>query len=178
MGSMANARAWCLSFGLVLAAALACAPAPAGAQQAFAFGWDPRTGDAVLDARLADINAYGDRYRAAFVDELVRYHAAPRALVGVLLADEHWAPGDLYFACALAEAVGRPCRFVIDLWRESHASGWGEVAARLDVTGDSPDFRRIADGVVASYRRWGRPLPEIEPVEEGTTTQDATDGER
>lgn len=170
MGLNARVRTRVLSLGFGLAATLACAWAPVAAQQAFAFGWDPRTGDAVLDARLADINAYGDRYRAAFVDELVRYHAAPRTLVAALLADEHWAPGDLYFACALAEAVGRPCRFVIDLWREAHATGWGAVAERLDVTGDSPDFRRIAEGVEASYRRWGRPLPVIEPVE-------ATEGE-
>lgn len=181
MGSKAQTRAWFPSPGVVLALVLACAAAPAGAQQAFAFGWDPRTGDAVLDARLADINAYGDRYRAAFVDELVRYHAAPRALVAALLADEHWAPGDLYFACALAEAVGRPCRFVIDLWRESHASGWGAVAARLDVPGDSPDFRRIAEGVEASYRRWGRPLPQVEPAAQPVrepTVEPEADGNR
>ena len=76
--------------GLVVAMSFAM---PAAAQD-FAFGWNPRTGDAAMDARLADINQYGDRYRAAFVDELVRYHAAPRTLVGALLADEHWAPGD------------------------------------------------------------------------------------
>lgn len=187
MGTKTATRKWLPSFGLVLAIALASASTQVSAGQAFAFGWNPRTGDALLDARLADINAYGDRYRAAFVDELVRYHAAPRALAGALLADERWAPGDLYFACALAEAVGRPCRFVIDLWRESHATGWGAVAERLDVTRDSPDFRRIAEGVVASYRRWGRPLPEVEPVVEsaakpaaegGATAEEAADGER
>lgn len=148
------------AFGFVLAAVLSCLAAPASAQAAFAFGWDPRTGDAVLDARLADINGYGDRYRAAFIDELVRYHAAPRALVGALLADEHWAPGDLYFACALAQAVGRPCRHVIELWREAHAGGWGAVAGQLGVEAGSPGFRRIVEGVAASYVRWGRPLPE------------------
>lgn len=148
------------AFGVVLAAALSCLGPPAGAQPAFAHGWDPRTGDAVLDARLEDINRYGDRYRAAFVDELVRYHAAPRTLVGALLEDERWAPGDLYFACALAQAVGRPCRHVIELWREAHAGGWGAIAARLGVETGSPGFRRIAEGVAASYVRWGRPLPE------------------
>ena len=144
----------------VLAMALACIALPAAAQQAFAFAWNPRTGDAVLDARLGDINRYGDRYREAFVDELVRYHAAPRALVGALLADEAWAPGDLYFACALARAAGRPCRHVIERWREAHASGWGEVAAELGVAPGSPAFDRLVEGTGASYARWGRPLPQ------------------
>lgn len=144
---------------LALAVALSASAVPLGAQD-FAFGWDPRTGDATMDARLADINRYGNRYRAAFVDELVRYHAAPRALVDALLADEGWAPGDLYYACALARAVGRPCRHVLDLWRAAHATGWGPVAARLGVPPDSPEFRRIAEGLVASYARWGRPLPD------------------
>lgn len=158
MGTRTTAMKW------GLAAALACLAFPAPGQQPFAFGWDPRTGDAVLDARLADINQYGDRYREAFVDELVRYHAAPRALVGALLADERWAPGDLYFACALAQVAGRPCRHVIQRWRAGHADGWGATAAALDVAPDSAAFRRVADGVEASYDRWGRPLPVVVPA--------------
>ena len=162
MGSGARANPWTPARGLALAMLLACAPAAMAAQPGFAFGWDPRTGDAVLDARLADINRYGDRYRAAFVDELVRYHAAPRALVTALLGDEQWAPGDLYFACALAQAAGRPCRHAIAAWRDGHATGWGAVAARLDMAAGTPGFQRIADGVEASYRRWGRPLPRVD----------------
>ena len=148
--------------GLALAACLLCAlPLQAGD---FAFGWDPRTGDALMDARLADINRYGDRYREAFVDELVRYHAAPRALVGALLEDERWAPGDLYFACALAEVTGRPCRQLLRTWRAAHDAGWAPVAAELGVAPGSVEFRRIAEGLEASYVRWGRPLPVSAPA--------------
>lgn len=167
MGSNACTNRWGPARALLLAMLLACAPVSAAAQPAFAFGWDPRTGDAVLDARLADINTYGDRYQAAFVDELVRYHAAPRALVTALLADEQWAPGDLYFACALAHAAGRPCRHVIAAWRHGHATGWGAVAATLDMAAGSPGFQRITEGVAASYRRWGRPLPDVDGAADG-----------
>lgn len=148
----------------MLAALLSCMAMPAPAQEAFALSGPPRTGDAVLDARLVDINRYGDRYREAFVDELVRYHAAPRALVGALLEDERWAPGDLYFACALAQAAGRPCRHVIQRWRTGHAAGWGATAASLGIAQDDAAFRRVADGVAASYARWGRPLPPVPDV--------------
>ncbi|HET8819849.1 MAG TPA: hypothetical protein VFM73_09945 [Xanthomonadaceae bacterium] len=168
MDIAARVRLFALGVALAIAPVVPVPAAPQAATQAFAFGWNPRTGDAAMDARLADINQYGDRYRAAFVDELVRYHAAPRALVDALLADEHWAPGDVYYACALAQAVGRPCRHVLEVWREMHASGWGEVAARLGVPVDSPAFARIADGVAASYVRWGRPLPDTDrPVVDG-----------
>lgn len=149
---------------VALAAMLWCVASPVAAQQGFAFSGEPRTGDPVLDARVADINQYGDRYREAFVDELVRYHAAPRALVGALLEDERWAPGDLYLACALAHAAGRPCRHVIQYWRVHHAAGWGEAASALDIPPASPAFRRVAAGTEASYARWGRPLPAGSPA--------------
>ena len=140
-----------------LAACVLVAVAPAGAQE-FAFAAEPRTGDAAMDARLADIDQYGTRYREAFVDELVRYRAAPRTLVGALLADEHWAPGDVYYACALAQVAGRPCSHVLERWREAHATGWGPVAEALGVTAGSDEQARLAEGMTASYRRWGRPL--------------------
>src|SRR3546814_609367 len=59
--------------------------------QDYAFAWNPRSGDAWVDTQLADITAYGSRYRGAFVDELVRYHAAPRDLVNELVSARHWA---------------------------------------------------------------------------------------
>lgn len=151
------------AFAVAMALAAIVSILPAAAQS-FAFGGSPRTGEPEMDARLADIDRYGDRYRAAFVDELVRYQAAPRTLVGALLADEQWAPGDVYYACALAQAVGRPCRRMLALWREAHASGWGAIAMRVGVPVGSPEFERIAEGVVSSYARWGRPLPETPPA--------------
>lgn len=142
---------------LVLACVLASGM-PAAAQQ-FALAADPRTGDPAMDARLADIDRYGTRYREAFVDELVRYRAAPRTLVAALLADEHWAPGDVYYACALAQVAGRPCSHVLERWREGHATGWEPIAGSLGVTAGSGEAARMAEGMTASYRRWGRPLP-------------------
>ncbi len=57
-------------------------------------GWEPRTGDAWVDRQLEDINRYGERYREAFIDELVRYQGAPRDLANQSLA-RGWKPGDL-----------------------------------------------------------------------------------
>src|SRR6476619_704905 len=85
---------------------------------AFARDADPSaaslgTGDAWVDATLVDIDRYAARYPDAFVDEMVRYHGAPRELVDELLGDRRWSAGDIYFACTLAQFAGQPCRTAV-----------------------------------------------------------------
>lgn len=143
----------------LLATSLLALGLAAGSAQAqdFAFGWNPRSGDVWVDAWLGDMNRYGDRYRDPFVDELVRYHGAPRDLVVELLA-RRWAPGDIYFACALARLTGHPCRHVVDLWEREHRQGWGAMAKRLGIKPGSAEFHRLKRGMVPSYDRWGRAI--------------------
>ncbi len=138
----------------ILLSALACD----AAAQDFAFPWNPRSGDAWIDEHLSDINRYGHRYREAFIDEIVRYHDAPRELVSELIVERRWAPGDVYYACAIAQAIGRPCRYVVDAWSRDHGKGWGEVAEGLGVAPGSDEFHRLKRGFVPSYDRWNRPL--------------------
>ena len=126
--------------------------------QSFTFGWNPRSGDVWVDTRLADINQYGQRYPGPFVDEITRYYGAPRALVDELLTDRHWAPGDIYFACALAQVAGQPCRVVVDAWERDHAQGWGAIAKRMGIKPGSEQFHRLKRGVVPTYDRWSRPI--------------------
>ncbi len=121
-------------------------------------GWSPRSGDAWVDEHLADINQYGQRYPDPFVDEITRYHGAPRALVSELLTRRHWAPGDIYFACALAQVAGQPCRVVVDAWDRDHAQGWGAIAKGMGVAPGSDRFHRLKRGVVPTYDRWSRPI--------------------
>lgn len=144
--------------GLIVSTLLAFGLAAGTAQaQDFTFGWNPRSGDVWMDVWLGDMNRYGSRYRDPFVDELVRYHAAPRDLVIDLLA-RRWAPGDIYFACALAKLAGRPCRYVVEQWERDHAQGWGAMAKRLGIKPGSPQFHQLKRGMVPSYDRWGRPI--------------------
>ena len=138
-----------------LSPALSLAQSPS---QSFRHDWNPRTGDAWVDTWLADMNRYGSSYPDAFIDEIARYHDTPRALVRELLVDRQWAPGDVYYACALASVTGRPCRHVADLWQRDHAQGWGAIAQGLGVEPGSPAFHRLKKGFVPSYDRWGRPI--------------------
>lgn len=142
---------------LVLAAALA-AGIGAACAQAFAIEWNPRSGDAWVDAWLGDINRYGVRYREPFIDEMVRYHGAPRGLVVELLGQRHWAPGDVYYACAIARVAALPCAQVVDAWTTEHAQGWGVLAKRLGIAPGSVEFDRLKRGFVPTYDRWARPI--------------------
>jgi hypothetical protein len=139
-----------LVLGLTLAANVAQA-------QSFTFGWNPRSGDQWVDVWLGDMNRYGSRYRDPFVDELVRFHGAPRDLIEDLLR-RRWAPGDIYFACALARAAGHPCRHVVDIWERDHGQGWGAIAKRMGIKPGSPEFHRLKRGMVPTYDRWARPI--------------------
>lgn len=142
---------------IALAIALSAATGTVAAQD-FAFHWNPRTGDVWVDNQLNDINRYGYRYREPFIDEMTRYYGAPRDLVSDLLVNQRWAPGDVYYACALARAAGRPCADVVDEWRRSNGQGWGVVAQRLGIKPGSAEFHRLKKGFVPTYDRWARPI--------------------
>ncbi len=118
----------------------------------------PRTGDVWFDARFEDIDRYDRRYRASLVDELVRYHGAPRAVVDKLLDAPGWTAGEVYYACALAHVAGRPCSEMASRHVAAQQDGWEAVATALGVAPASPGFARLKRGVVDSYARWGRPL--------------------
>lgn len=126
--------------------------------QTYSLNWNPRSGDVWVDARLADINDYGSHYRRPFVDEMVGYYGAPRDLVTDLLVNRRWAPGDVYYACTIAQVIGRPCRYVADYWQQNHAQGWGVVAQRLGIKPGSAEFHRLKKGFVPTYDRWSRTL--------------------
>lgn len=128
------------------------------AAQDFSINWNPRSGDVWVDSQLNDVNRYGSRYREPFVDEMVRYYGAPRDLVTELLVTRRWAPGDVYYACAIAQALGRPCRYVVDEWDRNHGKGWGAVAKELGIKPGSAEFHRLKRGFVPTYDRWARPI--------------------
>lgn len=138
-----------------LANAFAQQPAPAD-NAALAPPWAPRTGDGWVDDALVDMGPYAARHREAFVDELVRYQDAPRALVEEALA-AGTRPGDVYFACAAAQALGRPCRELLETG--AAADGWAGRLRSVDAEAAAAARARVRLGITASYTRWARPLP-------------------
>ena len=135
------------------AAAAAANPAAPADHTAYA------TGDAWIDGRLADIDAYAARYPDAFADELERHAGIPQAYTLALLARPGWHGGDAWFACFLGRAVQASCRSVV---RERSRAGsdatWTSVAADFDARADSPAYASLRLALADSYRRWDRPL--------------------
>lgn len=150
---------------LVCAAALLAMPAmaqqtPAQPQAASAPSpiYTPDTGDAWIDARLRDLGAYAPRYPDAFVDEIARYLDVPRAYVVALGQQPNWAPGEVYYACALAKALAQPCRAVVRARAQDASDGWQGVAQRLAGKGKPLPHRAVRTLLRTSYAHWARPL--------------------
>src|SRR5690606_4278995 len=122
------------------------------------------TGDVWVDARLGEINDYGRYHRDPFLDEMSGYYGAPRPLLVDLLDRRDWAPADIYYACAMAHALGIPCIDVVHEYDRNPGQGWGAVAKRLGIKPGSDAFHALKRGQVDTYRRWGQTIVVDRPV--------------
>ena len=150
-----------LALALGLGLGLASAAATTSAQT---IGYDVRTGDVWVDARLGEINDYGRRHRDPFIDEMHGYYGAPRPLLVELLDRRGWAPGDVYYACAIAHALGLPCVDVVHEYDRHPGQGWGAVAQRMGIKPGSAAFHALKRGQVDTYGRWGQTVVIDRPV--------------
>ena len=149
-------------FGLV--AAMAIALGMGAAANAQTVGYNIRTGDVWVDSRLGEINDYGSRYRDPFVGEMTGYYGAPRSLINELLDQRRWAPADVYYACALAHALGIPCINVVREYDRNPGKGWGNVAKHYGIKPGSPAFHALKRGTASTYGHWGYPVVVDRPV--------------
>ena len=141
---------------LLLALLLATSSMAASAQ---VISYSPRTGDISIDTQLGYFNDYGRRDRNYFVDDLVNNFGAPRYLVNELLDNRRWAPGDVYYACALAYQAGRPCSDAVRAYDENKGQGWGVVAQRMGIKPGSAEFHALKGQLGKSKGRFkARPV--------------------
>jgi hypothetical protein len=136
------------------ALALALGLAFSTGAQAVTIGFNPRTGDVWIDTQLREVNQYGYDDRDYFVDDLVSNFGAPRYLVTDLLVTRRWAPGDVYYACALAYQLHRPCGEVVHMYEQDRGHGWGVVAQRLGIKPGSAAFFALKGQVGKSQGRF------------------------
>lgn len=120
---------------------------------AVAVGYSPRTGDVWVDARLGDINVFARGDLDGFVDDVVVSYGAPRAYVRELVYQRDWLPADVYYACALARQLGRPCAEVADDYAKNRGQGWGVVAQRLGIKPGSAAFHALKGDVGKAHGR-------------------------
>ena len=135
-------------FAFVLAGAFAAA---ASAQ---VISYSPRTGDVWIDTQLGQVNDYGRRDRNYFVDDMVSNFGAPRYLVNDLLTTRRWAPGDVYYASALAYQTRRPFGDVVKMYEQDRGQGWGVIAKRMGIKPGSAEFHALKGNVGKSSGRY------------------------
>ena len=118
------------------------------------------TGDAWLDGRLADIDAYAARYPQAFAAELERYAGIPREYTQAVRQQPGWGAGDAWLACFLARELEVSCRSLVRARARSRtAEVEGDWATVIDGIDGGPVARaRVRLALADSYRRWARPL--------------------
>ena len=132
---------------LVLTLGLAFSAGAQALVDNFAFGFSPRTGDAWVDTQLGDINVFARGNTDGFIDDVVVSFGAPRYLVREYYHDRRWAPGDIYYACAIAFQLGRPCLDILRIYERDHGQGWGAIAKRLGIKPGSPAFHALKGNV-------------------------------
>jgi len=122
----------------------------ANAFDSYAFGFSPRTGDVWMDAQLGDMNVYANGDRNGFIDDVVVSFGAPRYVVNQYVVDRRWAPGDVYYACALAHQLRVPCLNVLRDYDKNHGQGWGVIAKRMGIRPGSAQFHALKGNVSKS----------------------------
>jgi hypothetical protein len=125
---------------LTLALGLAVAATSASA---VTIGYRPSTGDIWIDTHLTDINRYGRQDNNYFIDDVVSSFGAPRYFVRDLLVTRRWEPADIYYACALAHQLNRPCMDVVRDYGDDRGQGWGVIAQRMGIKPGSAEFHAL-----------------------------------
>jgi hypothetical protein len=127
---------------MVLLLAIACV-APAAHAQDFAFGFNPRTGDAWFDACLGDINVWAAGDLHGYVDEVVVTTGAPRYYVEELVIERRYPPADVWMIAEVARVSGQSFASVADTYAANRGRGWGVMAQRLGIEPGSAAFHAL-----------------------------------
>ena len=134
---------------------------------ALTIGYRPRTGDIWIDTHLTDINRYGRADNDYFIDDVVSSFGAPRYFVRDLLTTRRWEPADVYYACALAHQLNRPCMDVVRDYGDDRGQGWGVIAQRMGIKPGSAEFHALKGKLNKSDDRYRVRFPGDRPSANG-----------
>jgi hypothetical protein len=126
---------------------------------AITIGYRPRTGDIWIDTHLTEVNRYGRVDNDYFINDVVSSFGAPRYFVRDLLTTRRWEPADVYYACALAHQLNRPCMDVVRDYGDDRGQGWGVIAQRMGIKPGSAEFHALKGTLNKSDVRYRARFP-------------------
>jgi hypothetical protein len=109
----------------------------------YAFGFNPQTGDAWLDARLGDIGVYASGNLDGYVDEIVIETGAPRHYVEEWVYVDHYPPPDVWMLAEIGRLDGGNWIEVERTYTTHRGRGWGVIAKELGIKPGSPAFHEL-----------------------------------
>lgn len=109
----------------------------------YAFGFNPRTGDVWMDVQLREMNVYTRDNNEDFINDVAMGFSVPRLLVREYVVERRWAPGDVYYACALAYQVRKPCLDTLREYDKNNGQGWGVIAKRMGIKPGTAEFQNL-----------------------------------
>ena len=137
---------------LLLMAALVSWGGPVRADD-YAFGFNPQTGDAWLDARLGDIGVYAAGNLDGYIDEIVIDTGAPRHYVEEWVYVDRYPPADVWMLAEVGRFGGD--WIVVERAYTTHRGhGWGAIAKSLGIKPGSPAFHELKSR--AGGGRWAK----------------------
>ncbi|UXI68383.1 hypothetical protein [Tahibacter amnicola] len=128
---------------LVLAGLFA---AHTAAADSYAFGFNPDTGDAWLDAHLGDINVYADGHLDGYIDQVCIQTGAPRYYIETLVIEERYPPADVWMIAQTAQVSGQPIETVRTHFDRNRGRGWGVIAKEMGIKPGSAQFHALKNG--------------------------------
>lgn len=103
--------------------------------------FNPRTGDAEMDASLANINVKAQADLPLFKSEISATFQLSKPKIEVLL--QTMAPADVYMAAELANIIHKPIETVADSYKKNKDKGWGQIAKELGIKPGSKEFHEM-----------------------------------
>lgn len=99
------------------------------------------TGDDEINQHLSEVNAYAKAEYQFFKKDLSLKFGISTREIDRYVYDEKVRPGDLYYACTMANVTGSSVNDVLVLYKEKH--GWGAVAQEYGIKPGSKEFHRL-----------------------------------
>lgn len=103
--------------------------------------FNPRTGDAEMDASLKNVNVRAQADLPIFKNEISVGFQIPKPKIEILL--QTMAPGDVYIAAEIANIIHKPIETVADTYKKNKDQGWGQIAKELGIKPGSKEFHEM-----------------------------------